>query len=660
MEDKKIYRCAIYTRKSHEDGLEQEYNSLDAQREAGENYIASQKIKGWEVLPEKYDDGGFSGGTMERPALRRLLADVEAGLIDIIVVYKIDRLSRSLLDFMKLAEMLEERNVSFVSVTQDINTSTSAGRMMLNVLMTFAQYEREVIAERIRDKVAGAKRRGKYCGGYPVLGYNADPDIKKLIVNEKEAKLVRLAFNLYCQLASAKKVAHALNKKGFQTKRWKTRKGPVHESREFTSDTIYRLLNNTIYIGKVSHKGNLYEGEHEAIVDLKLWGRAKKVTEATRNAIGFNKCKTEYPFKGLLKCGYCGGGLGVTYSEKNGRRYIYYFCVKDDKKAVSECPIVRVPAGEVDRVILQQLSAVFRAPTLLAQIYLDSGEVDSEKKEALLQRKTELEGQGGTLREKMFKLLEENSESGKVECLKEELKENGEELFRVESGLMDLDKSKITHEDMSAAFSSIDVLWGELFPGERYRLMHLLIEKITVYNDNIKIVLKTHGMASLAGEVFDIVGNKKKRKSKKSEEDFHSNVIKPAIQADGNIALNVPIRIKRKKGRKIIIAPNSIDGEVPDAESPVRAQLVKSIARGNAWLEIIEEGEVPSISHLADKLNLNRSYISRFLRMANLAPDIQEAIINGDESESLSLEMLKCAIPADWNEQRKMFSFKLT
>ena len=201
---RRTYRCAVYTRKSHEEGLEQEFNSLDAQREAGENYIASQKANGWVCLPERYDDGGFSGGNTNRPALRRLMEDIKAGKIDILVIYKIDRLTRCLTDFSELQEFFDAHGVSFVSVTQEINTSTSAGRMMLNILMTFAQYEREIIAERVRDKVGAAKKRGKNCGGYPVLGYDADPVTKKLIVNEKEAETVRFVFEKYNECGSAK------------------------------------------------------------------------------------------------------------------------------------------------------------------------------------------------------------------------------------------------------------------------------------------------------------------------------------------------------------------------------------------------------------------------------------------------------------------------
>jgi DNA invertase Pin-like site-specific DNA recombinase len=237
---KKTLHCAIYTRKSHEEGLDQEFNSLDAQRESAETYIESQKLQGWKVLPDRYDDGGYSGGTMERPGLQRLLVDIDAGKIDVIVVYKIDRLSRALLDFTKMVEMFNEAGVSFVSVTQQISTTDSTGRMMLNVLMTFAQYEREVIAERIRDKVSAAKRRGKYCVGVAILGYDVDRENKKLVVNNEEAQVVQYIFRRFIQLGSAKKMGRELNDQGYRTKSWTTKKSKVRKGVKWNTGHIYR------------------------------------------------------------------------------------------------------------------------------------------------------------------------------------------------------------------------------------------------------------------------------------------------------------------------------------------------------------------------------------------------------------------------------------
>ncbi len=261
-------RCAVYTRKSTEEGLEQEFNTLDAQRESGEAYIASQKNEGWQCLPDHYDDGGFSGGNMDRPALNRLMADIEAGKVDCVVVYKVDRLSRSLLDFARMMEVFDKHHVSFVSVTQQFNTSTSMGRLVLNVLLSFAQFEREIIGERIRDKIAAQRRRGKWAGGVPVLGYDVDRSncSPKLVVNAEEASRVRQIFDLYLQLGSLLPVVDELAHRGWCNKSWKTKKGGPKGGRPFDKCSLYNLLTNPIYIGKIKHKTELYDGEHESIV----------------------------------------------------------------------------------------------------------------------------------------------------------------------------------------------------------------------------------------------------------------------------------------------------------------------------------------------------------------------------------------------------------
>src|SRR5205807_6322621 len=240
--------------KSTEEGLEQEFNSLDAQREAGEAYVASQKSEGWTCLEARYDDGGFTGGNMERPALKRLLADIDAGLIEAVIVYKVDRLSRSLLDFARMMECFDNRQISFVSVTQQFNTASSMGRLVLNVLLSFAQFEREIISERTRDKIAAARRKGKWAGGHPILGYDVDPQGFKLVVNEDEAVRVRAIFELYLEHQALLPVVQELDRRGWRTKRWTTRKGRERGGMHFTKTNLHHLLTNAAYIGKVRHK----------------------------------------------------------------------------------------------------------------------------------------------------------------------------------------------------------------------------------------------------------------------------------------------------------------------------------------------------------------------------------------------------------------------
>src|SRR5262249_17103061 len=261
-----LVRCAVFTRKSTEEGLEQEFNSLDAQREAAAAFIQSQVSAGWSCLPERYDDGGFTGGNMDRPALRHLLEDIEAGRVDCVVVYKVDRLSRSLLDFARMMATFDQHRVAFVSVTQQFNTATSMGRLVLNVLLSFAQFEREIISERTRDKIAATRRKGKWTGGRPILGFDLDPDLGKLVVNADEAVQVRAIFELYLQHEALLPVVLELQRRGWTNKRWTTKGGLERGGRGFTKTNLHRLLTNVAYAGKVRHKQDVYPGEHPAIV----------------------------------------------------------------------------------------------------------------------------------------------------------------------------------------------------------------------------------------------------------------------------------------------------------------------------------------------------------------------------------------------------------
>ena len=269
-------RCAIYTRKSTEEGLNQEFNTLEAQREAAEAYVASQRQLGWVLVAERYDDGGYTGANLERPALRRLLEDIERGTVDCVLVYKIDRLSRSLLDFARLIEVFERHHVSLVSVTQPLNTTASLGRLTLNILLSFAQFEREMISDRTRDKMAAARRKGKWVGGTPVLGYDIAATGGKLLVNPEEAERVRAIFELYLQHGSLEAVLAELQPRQWTTKSWRTRDGNEHAGQPFTKAGLERLLRNVLYVGRVVHHGESYAGEQEAIVELAVWERVQE------------------------------------------------------------------------------------------------------------------------------------------------------------------------------------------------------------------------------------------------------------------------------------------------------------------------------------------------------------------------------------------------
>jgi site-specific DNA recombinase len=363
-------RCAVYTRKSSEEGLDMEFNSLDAQREACEAYVASQKPEGWTLVPDRYDDGGVSGGTLERTALKRLLAGIERGQVDVVVVYKIDRLSRSLMDFAKLVEVFERRNVTFVSVTQSFNTTTSMGRLTLNILLSFAQFEREVIGERIRDKFAASRKKGMWMGGFVPLGYRVDN--RKLFINEEEAATVRMIFERFLKVGSATLVARALNAKGVTTRRGK----PIDKG------FLYKLINNRVYIGMAVHKGTAYPGEHAAIISLDLWSRVHGILgESPR--VRARRIRTTEPalLKGLI-FGPTGGAMSPTFTRKGGRLYRYYVSQSVLKLGPETCPIRRVAAAEIETAVVDQLRGMLRAPEIVVRTWRVARNLMGDIKEA--------------------------------------------------------------------------------------------------------------------------------------------------------------------------------------------------------------------------------------------------------------------------------------
>ena len=352
-------RCAIYTRKSTEEGLDQHFNSLDAQREACEAYIRSQAGEGWKALPEHYDDGGFSGGNLDRPAMQRLLADIDAGQVDVIVVYKVDRLTRSLMDFAKIVGRLDARGVSFVSVTQAFNTTTSMGRLTLNVLLSFAQFEREVTGERIRDKIAASKAKGMWMGGNVPLGY--DLGDRRLVVNETEAEQVRHIFSRYLVLRSGVKLVRELRDAGLVSKRWTSTSGQDRGGQPFSCGALYYLLQNRIYVGDVCHRGQRHRGEHNAVVSSETF-------EAVQVALAENRRRrrarptrsTECMLAGLV-CDAGGKSLPTSFSYgRAGRLYRYYVIGSLDPSRTCTEKARRIPAGPLERLVQSSLGQLLQ------------------------------------------------------------------------------------------------------------------------------------------------------------------------------------------------------------------------------------------------------------------------------------------------------------
>ena len=436
-------RCAIYTRKSTDEGLDQEYNSLEAQRDAGLAFVSSQRHEGWLPVDDGYDDGGFSGGNLDRPALKRLLADIEAGHIDVIVVYKIDRLTRSLADFAKLVEVFDRCGVSFVSVTQQFNTTTSMGRLTLNILLSFAQFEREVTGERIRDKIAASKARGMWMGGMPPLGY--DVKERKLMINAREAELVRDIFRRYAEHGSSARLVRELAVEGHTTKSWVTQGGQHRPGRPIDQQYLFTMLRNRTYLGEMPYKGQSFPGQHEAIVSQALWEAAHAFV--ARRKQGPREHRAEHPalLAGLLFAPDGQRMLHTFTQKKNGRLYRYYVPYLHKRRnagatlrpgAVDLGPL---PAAEIEAAVLGQIHAALRAPEVLVATW----------------RACQRHPEGAAL-----------------------------------------DEPRVV-----VAMQRIGVVWEELFPAEQQRIARLLIERVQLRAQGLEILWREDGWLGLGADV---------------------------------------------------------------------------------------------------------------------------------------------------------------
>lgn len=368
--EKKKIRCAIYTRVSTSEGLEQEFTSLDNQRESSESYIASQKSEGWVALPDRYDDPGYTGANTDRPALQKLMADIKEGKIDSVVTYKVDRLSRSLLDFSKLLEFFEQHSVTFVSVTQAFNTNTSMGRLTLNILLSFAQFEREIISERTRDKMGAAKKKGKWIGGRPPLGYDLDRVNHKLVVNPKEATLVKEIFDLYLEKRSLLSVAIALNGKGYTTKSYTAADGKKFGSVKFKSTSIQLIIKNPYYIGKVGYHGQLYQGDQERIVSDEIFQKAHQILADNRRERKVAGITSNVGLlNSILRCKACSSTMYYIYSMKGKNKYYYYLCMNAQKRGYKSCPTRLVAAQVMENRFMEFLRTMAKDPRIEAKAW---------------------------------------------------------------------------------------------------------------------------------------------------------------------------------------------------------------------------------------------------------------------------------------------------
>ena len=497
----KPVRCAIYTRKSTEEGLEQDFNSLDAQREAAEAFIASQRHEGWLALPDRYDDGGFSGGTLDRPAMARLLAAVEAGKVDAIVVYKVDRLSRSLLDFARVMEVLDRHGCSFVSVTQQFNTTHSMGRLTLNILLSFAQFEREIISERTRDKMSAARAKGKWVGGGVILGYDATGG--RLLVNEDEADRVRRIFRLFIENGSILPAAKELNRRGWGRKSWVGRKGQACGGLPWDKANLRATLTNPAYIGLVRYKKELIPGEHEAILDKDTWDAVQAILARNRRDGGASvRNKHGALLRGLLCCGSCNVGMHHTYSKKNGILYRYYVCHRALKRGWDACPTKSVPAGEIEKFVVEQVRAIGQDPALAADV-ASRAQARSEAEAH------DLQAEDAALRRSLRDAAREVAacvggpdSARRLADLQDRIRAAENRLAEIATALEAAGSAHVTAETVTSALASFNGAWEGLSTTERSRLLALLIERITYDGEagTMAITFRPNGIQTISDE----------------------------------------------------------------------------------------------------------------------------------------------------------------
>jgi len=494
-------KCAVYTRKSTEEGLDQDFNSLDAQRESAEAYIKSQENEGWVCLPDRYDDGGFTGGNMDRPALKALIRDIEAGKVDCVVVYKVDRLSRSLLDFAKMLEVFERKSVAFVSVTQQFNTTNSMGRLMLNVLLSFAQFEREIISERTRDKMAAARRKGKWVGGLAPLGYDVDPVAKRLKLNDDEAAQVRSIFELYLELGSIVATLKELDRRQWHNKRSITRKGTERGGRHFDKSSLFKLLTNIAYIGKIRYKEEIHDGEHQPIVPLAVWDDVQKLLKHNGKSGGIGiRNKFGALLKGLVRCVCCDCAMTPNHTTKAGnKRYRYYVCTGAQKRGWHTCPSKSIAAKQIEDFVIQQIKKVGYAPGLVQEVVTG---VADQMQAQLKQLDDERLALGrdtarwnSEIRKTSTLIRPHETDSPaitKLADLQERVAHNERRLKDVLSEIKKIGNSLISQQDVETALTNFDPIWESMTLRDQIRLIQVVVKQVDYDGETGRVTITFH------------------------------------------------------------------------------------------------------------------------------------------------------------------------
>jgi site-specific DNA recombinase len=493
-------RCAIYTRKSTDEGLDRDFNSLDNQREAAEAYIKSQREAAWEALPDRYDDGGFTGGNTARPALQRLLADIEAGKVDRVVVYKIDRLSRSILDFAKLADFFEKHACSIVSVTQQLDTSTSMGRLTLNMLLSFAQFEREMVSDRTRDKMRAARRRGKWTGGMPPLGYDVVAEGGRLVINKDEAVQIRAIFDLYLEKRSLMAVVQELNRRGWRRKSWRTKDGRWREGKPWDIANLRRVLRDPIYAGMAKLAGQTFPGEHDGIIPKAVFTAVQESMKENRRTGGAALRNSQRALlRGLLRCAPCDAAMVHTWARKDRRLYRYYTCSAAQRRGRETCPTRSVPAQAIEEFVVEKVRAIGSDAHLQRETFRQALAQVAAQRRALKAEEKRLRDQVTKVRAEVDGLVNAVTTSSRPESagvLHDRLAEAQERLVAVEARhrevrtqAEDLARIRVDEADLGRALRSFTPIWDVLHAPEKERILRLMLEQISYHGGTEAITL---------------------------------------------------------------------------------------------------------------------------------------------------------------------------
>jgi len=489
-------RCAIYTRKSTSEGLDQEFNTLHAQREACERYIQAKAHEGWQILPDQYDDGGFTGANIERPAFQHLLADIDAGRIDLVIVYKVDRLSRSLLDFAQVMDRFNRAGVAFVSVTQNFSTADAMGRLTLNMLMSFAEFEREMIAERTRDKIAASRRKGIWTGGPVPLGY--DVIDKKLVVNPVETPMVREIFELYVEHRSARTVARILNERGRTTKHHRAKNGNARGGGEYAKNSVLRVVCNPILAGYMPYRDELHDGEHEAVIATDLFARVQTILETRQKCRSKGVRNPAYILRGVLYCG-CGGACTPASARSRGKEYRYYRCVTRNRHGNEACTARPLPADAIEGFVIDRILEEASSPGLAREVEVELlARIEGLRKthqqhiKVLRPRIKGLKVQGRRLAEQSGE-----SEGAARQLIEDRITDIGRELDEAQKQVVDakrqiavLDQAEVDGKWVAATLQDFDRIWDVMSLANKGRLVRAIVSKVVVDDARGSVVVE--------------------------------------------------------------------------------------------------------------------------------------------------------------------------